>query len=373
VERVDFMPKKGYLILENGTIIEGNSFGSEKEVKGEVVFNTGMVGYPEGFTDPSYFGQILTLTYPIVGNYGVPETKIQNGLPLNFESRIPQIRGLIISDCVREVSHWQVEYSLSEWLINENIPALYDIDTRTLTKTIREFGVMKGIITFSKPRNISGLIFYDINSENLAPNVSCQDIKVYGNGKYRILLIDCGLKNNQIRMLLKHDTTVIRVPWNYDPYIENNIKFDAIFVSNGPGDARNMRETVLVLKKSLERKIPIFGICLGNQLLALAAGGDIYKLKYGHRSQNQPVQDLKTGECFITTQNHGFAVVENSLPSNWVPWFKNLNDDTNEGVHHKTLPFFSVQFHPESAPGPTDTEWLFDYFIEAIKQCKRKN
>lgn len=360
------MVKKGYLILDNGKTFEGVSFGEEKEVNGEVVFNTGMVGYVEGFTDPSYFGQILTLTYPLIGNYGVPS-------PENWESEKIQIRGLIISSYQDNNTHWQSTQTLKTWLKSEKIPALCNIDTRSLTKIIREKGVMKGAITFDRSRRKSGLIFFDINRENLVPYVSCQDQTVYGKGKIRLLLLDCGLKLNQIRLLLKHDLTVIRVPWNYNPFAQDKLRFDALMISNGPGNPKMAKETISTVKEGLERKIPVLGICLGNQIMALAAGADTYKLKYGHRSQNQPVKDEITEKCFVTTQNHGFAVETKSLPSGWQPWFTNLNDNTNEGIRHKNLPFFSIQFHPEASPGPTDTEWIFEYYIAEIKKWLKKN
>ncbi|MBI5452799.1 carbamoyl phosphate synthase small subunit, partial [Candidatus Gottesmanbacteria bacterium] len=243
----------------------------------------------------------------------------------------------------------------------------------TLTKTLREFGVMKGIITFKDPRQLAGISFYDINRDNLVAKVSCQKSVIYGNGKMKLLLIDCGLKYSQIKLLLKLDTTVIRVPWNFNPFkargqtfkeIQGLTPFDAIIISNGPGDPKKADKTIDTVRLAIRNKIPILGICLGNQILALSAGADTYKLKYGHRSQNQPVRDEMTGKCYITTQNHGFAVDTKTLSSGWDPWFTNLNDQTNEGVRHRRLPFFSTQFHPEGTPGPTDTEWVFNYFIE---------
>lgn len=361
------MGKKGFLILESGQIFEGVSFGSEREVNGEVVFNTGMTGYPESFSDPSYYGQILTMTYPLIGNYGVPPQTSTDGISDYLESKKIQIRGLIVSSYIDNDSHWQSQQTLSSWLIKEKIPAILGIDTRTLTKIIREYGVMKGMISFKKPRKISGLPFYDINKDNLIPYVSCKEVITYGRGKKRILFIDCGLKENQLKLFLKYDTTVIRIPWDFNPFSENSIKFDAVFISNGPGDARTMKETIETVKQTLKRRIPTFGICLGHQVLALAAGGDIFKLKYGHRGQNQPVKNLFDGKCYITSQNHGFSVVANSMSPEWKAWFVNLNDGTNEGIHHEKFPFFAVQFHPEANPGPTDTEWLFKYFIDKIK------
>ncbi len=362
------MAKRGYLILENGNIFEGESFGSDKAVDGEVVFNTGMVGYPEGFTDPSYFGQILTLTYPLIGNYGVPKKTQKDGIPLFLESDKIHIRGLIVSSNIENDAHWQADNKLSSWLKSEEIPALSGIDTRTLTKILRETGVMKGKIVFNNPAKC-GVNFYDVNKDNLVASVSCKNPIIYGKGKLKILLIDCGLKYNQIRILLKHDTTIIRVPWDFDPFSpKNKIVYDAVFISNGPGDPKMVKKTISTVKKVIEKKIPILGICLGNQILALAAGANTYKLKYGHRSQNQPVLDNTNGKCFITTQNHGFAVDKNTLPTGWCPWFTNLNDGTNEGIRHTKFPFFTAQFHPEATPGPTDTEWIFEYFINIAKK-----
>lgn len=367
------MGKRGFLILENGQTFAGESFGSENDVYGEVVFNTGMVGYPESFTDPSYFGQILTLTYPMIGNYGVPLQTATNNISEFLESEKMHLRGLVVSSYIENNSHWQSRQTLSTWLKTENVPALAGIDTRTLTKTLRETGVMKGKIVFDNPAS-GGVNFYDINCENLVSVVSCIKPIIYGNGKFRILLLDCGLKNNMIRILLKHNSTIIRVPWDYDPFIsKNNIKFDAVLISNGPGDPKMVKSTVDTVKKVIKARIPILGICLGNQILALASGANTYKLKFGHRGQNQPVVYHVGGKCFITTQNHGFAVDKNSLIKGWIPWFTNLNDGTNEGIRHTKLPFFSSQFHPEACPGPTDTEWIFEFFIKEAKKWIKMN
>lgn len=359
------MPKRGYLILENGQIHEGDSFGYENDIDGEVVFNTGMTGYPEGFTDPSYFGQILTMTYPLIGNYGVPSID-------SLESDRVQIRALVVSSYVENNSHWQSKTTLSQWLKKEKIPAISGIDTRTLTKTLREKGVLKGKMLFTPPKKFRGFSFYDVNNDNLVKYVSTQKNIIYGNGKLKILLLDCGLKNSQIKFLLNYDTTVIRVPWNFDPF-KNKSTFDALMISNGPGDPKKAVESISIVKKSLEHKIPTLGICLGNQILALAAGADTYKLKYGHRGQNQPVKEEKTGRCFITTQNHGFAVDTKTIPSGWEKWFTNLNDNTNEGIRHTKFPFYSSQFHPESTPGPVDTEWIFEFFVNEAKKWLKLN
>jgi carbamoyl-phosphate synthase small subunit len=365
------MGKKGFLILENGLVFEGQSIGFLKNVDGEVVFNTGMMGYPEGFTDPSYYGQILTLTYPLIGNYGVPPSTQNQGLSDYLESERIRISALIVSTYIENKSHWQAVKSLSQWLIAESVPALSGIDTRFLTQTLREHGVMKGKIILSDTRPTrSGFSFVDINQVNLAEKVSCKEIKKYGKGSLKIAIIDCGLKHNQLKLLLKHDVTIIRIPWDQDP-LSMSEQVDAVFISNGPGDPKMVRKTIANVKKVLDRKIPVLGICLGNQILALATGANTYKLKYGHRGQNQPVIDESSKHCYITTQNHGFAVDSKTLKGDWQVWFRNLNDGTCEGIRHKSLPFFSCQFHPESMPGPTDTEWIFDYFIDQIKKSKK--
>jgi carbamoyl-phosphate synthase small subunit len=351
------------LILEDNTVLYGKSFGFQKSVSGEVVFNTGMVGYPETLTDPSYKGQILTLTYPLIGNYGVPGKDTELDLLKNFESDRIHVSGLIVADYSFEYSHWNAKQSLSEWLIEEKIPAIYDIDTRALTKVLREKGTMLGKIVFGD----QDTPFYDPNKDNLVSLVSTKERIVYGdkNSKYKVVLVDCGVKNNIIRCLVKRDINVVRVPWDYD---FNKEDADAVFLSNGPGDPKKCESTIINIKKALLGTRPVMGICLGNQLLALASGGNTYKLKYGHRSQNQPCIEIGTKRCYITSQNHGFAIEEKSIPTDWEPWFTNANDGTNEGIKHKTKPFFSVQFHPEASAGPQDTEFLFDKLIEIIKK-----
>jgi carbamoyl-phosphate synthase small subunit len=312
------------------------------------------------------------MTYPLIGNYGVPSFSKNNGIMNYLESEEMQISGLIVSTYIENNDHWQSKQTLSSWLKKEGIPAIESIDTRTLTKTLREKGVMKGKIVFNNSRPKSGFSFHDINTDNLVAKVSCQKIQVYGNGKFRLLFIDCGMKYSQIKILLKYDTTIIRVPWNYKPFIDRKLKFDAVMVSNGPGDPKMAKETIETVKEVLLRRIPVLGICLGNQILALAIGADTFKLKYGHRGQNQPVKDIFSGRCFITTQNHGFAVNPNTLKDGWKEWFTNLNDQTCEGIMHENLPFFSSQFHPEETPGPTDTEWVFNFFISEAKKHLKK-
>lgn len=357
--------KKIKLTLEDGTVYYGKSFGSEVAVAGEVVFNTAMTGYPQSLTDPSCHGQILCLTYPLVGNYGTPEKSEENNLYRFYESSSIHIAGLIVSGYSFEYSHWNATESLDEWLKRNNVPGIYGIDTRALAKRIREKGAMLGKI---EPEDTL-IPFYDPNKVNLVTEVSTREIKTYGSGKYRILLVDCGVKYNVIRSLLRYNTTITRVPWDYD---FNTCEFDGLFISNGPGDPKMCNKTIENIRHSFEKDIPIFGICLGNQLMALASGADTYKLKYGHRSHNQPVLDLTTGKAYITSQNHGFAVDNRTLGKDWDPLFININDKTNEGMKHKTKPFFSTQFYPEASGVPTDTAYLFEVFLNNIKSSKAK-
>jgi carbamoyl-phosphate synthase small subunit len=352
------------LILEDGTTFNGYIFGYARSVSGEVVFNTAMTGYPESLTDPSYKGQILVLTYPIIGNYGVPDYRLEDDMLKYFESYALHITGLVISDYTENYSHWNSKKSLGDWLKEFKVPGIYGIDTRALTKILRERGTMLGKIIYGDEK----IEFYDPNKDNLVKKVSTDEKKVYGKGKHRILLVDCGVKYNIIRNLLKRDTTVTVVPWNYDFTLE---EYDGLFISNGPGDPKECKDTIRNLRKAIAGAIPIYGICLGNQLLALAAGADTYKLKYGHRSHNQPVLLKDTHKAYITSQNHGFAIDNDTLPVDWEPLFTNLNDNTNEGMRHTSKPFFSTQFHPEASSGPTDTEFLFDQFIEMIENHKK--
>ncbi len=353
------------IILEDGTEYFGKSFGAKKSVGGEVVFNTAMTGYPESLTDPSYKGQILVLTYPLIGNYGTPVVEKENQMLKYYESDRIHISGMVVSDYSFKYSHWNAEGSLADWLIKNSVPGIYGIDTRALTKRLRESGTMLGKIVYQE-ENVE---WNDPNKENLVAMVSIDKKEVYGNGKNRVLLVDCGVKNNIIRYLLEKDTTVVRVPWDYD---FSNEEFDGLFISNGPGDPKMCETTIAHLSDALQQDKPVFGICLGNQLLALASGADTYKLKYGHRSHNQPVLRTGTKKAYITSQNHGFAVDNNSLSKDWEPLFININDGTNEGMKHKTKPIFSTQFHPEASGGPTDTAFLFDDFIEMMELHKSK-
>ena len=355
------------LILEDGSIYHGYSFGAKGSISGEVVFNTGMVGYPEAMTDPSYKGQILTLTYPLIGNYGVPSNeKDEFDILRHFESDRIQIQGLIVSEYCKDYHHWNAARSLSDWMKEHDIPGICGIDTRALTKKLREKGTMLGKIIYHEDVELQ-----DPNLRNLVKEVSINKPITYGDGRTAVAVIDCGIKNNIIRCFLKRGVKVIKVPWDY-PLFDSELKFDGLFISNGPGDPKMCKETIAVVKEAMEKNLPVFGICLGNQILALAAGADTYKLKYGHRSQNQPGREIGTNNCYITSQNHGFAVDTKTLPVDWEPWFENANDNTNEGIRHKTKPWFSVQFHPEATAGPVDTEFLFDKFLEIIWKGLRK-
>ena len=351
--------KPARLVLEDGSRYEGMSFGSQKSVAGEVVFNTGMVGYPETLTDPSYRGQILVFTYPLIGNYGVPSRQEEDGVARFLESQQIQTSAMIVSEYSAVHNHWQADSSLSQWLVENDIPGLQGIDTRALTKKLREKGSMLGKIEFGD----DDLAFEDPNTLNLVAEVSIREPKRYGSGNKTIVLIDCGGKNNILNCLLQRDVSVLRVPWDYDL---SNESFDGLLISNGPGDPKMCRKTILQIRQTINRQIPTFGICLGHQLLALAAGANTFKLKYGHRSQNQPVIQAGTNRCLVTSQNHGFAVDNQTLPVDWSAWFNNLNDGTNEGIRHSSGPYMSVQFHPEATPGPVDAGFLFDEFISML-------
>ncbi len=360
--------KNAILRLQDGTEFEGSGFGYEASVAGEVVFNTAMTGYPESMTDPSYAGQIMVLTYPLIGNYGVPPFSVEgNGIATFMESDKIYVRGIVVGDYSEEYSHWNACESLSSWMEREHIPGITGIDTRQLTKVLREHGVMMGAIIMDG----ADTPVAEYEGINFVSQVSCKEVVTYKPtaepiGK-KVVLVDCGVKNNIIRCLLRRGVEVIRVPWDYD---FNHLQFDALFLANGPGDPDTCETTVSNIRTFLNNPQvrPCMGICMGNQLLAKAAGATIYKLKYGHRSHNQPVRLVGTDKCYITTQNHGYAVDTTSLGADWEPLFVNMNDGSNEGVRHKSKPWFSAQFHPEACAGPVDTEFLFDDFINSLKQ-----
>lgn len=355
------------LRLEDGTTFHGHSFGYEQPVAGEVVFNTAMMGYVESLTDPSYAGQLMTLTFPLVGNYGVPEFKIEpNGIATFMESDKIYAKAIIVSEYSGEYSHWNAKESLGDWLKREHVPGITGIDTRQLTKVLREHGVMMGSIIFDDdPENVAEAQYEGVN---YVAQVSCREIIRYNEGAdKKVVLVDCGVKHNILRCLIKRDMEVIRVPWDYD---FNKMDFDALFLANGPGDPDTCEAAVNNIRTFLShpQTKPVMGICMGNQLLAKAAGARIYKLKYGHRSHNQPVRLVGTNKCFVTSQNHGYAVDASTLSDDWEQLFVNMNDGSNEGIRHKNKPWYSVQFHPEACSGPTDTEFLFDDFARKLHQ-----
>ncbi len=371
--------KKAALVLEDGTFFVGKGFGAPKRLTGEVVFSTQMVGYPEALTDPSYRGQILALTYPLIGNYGVPPYDLNLGLPLYFESDRIQTSGLIIHELCTEPYHWASTRTLDKWLLDEGIPGISGIDTRHLTKKLRTHGVMLGIIqSFEEGEepDLDRLLkeaksIPDPNATDLVKEVSVKEPVQYKvDGKHTVVLIDCGVKNSIIRNLLKRGVNVVRVPYDFSAKEIMSYHPDGVFLSNGPGDPKKCVKTIASTKELVE-KVPLMGICLGAQILALSQGGDTYKLKFGHRSQNQPALDVNNNRCYITTQNHGYAIdTECFCRIPLEPWFINPNDKTIEGVKHKSKPAFAVQWHPEATPGPYDTEFLFDTFVKNMEAAQ---
>lgn len=366
------------LMLDDGSVFEGVGFGAYRPADGEVVFSTGITGYPESLTDPSYRGQILVLTYPLIGNYGIPDRAASRGMLDHFESERIQVAGLVVSTLSRTPNHWSAAMSLDEWLRGENIPAIEGIDTRALTQRLRVHGVMAGRIvpTVDPSTGAADNSLHDSRGQ-IGPDPAMRDlIAAVSVGEPRLLrssrprgvtvgVLDCGVKNNMLRLLLDRGADVVQLPWNADP-LAATPRIDGLLISNGPGDPKDVPESVAATRRAMESEMPVFGICLGNQIMALAAGADTFKLRFGHRSQNQPCIDLDSGRCYITSQNHGYAVDEVSLPPDWSPWFRNANDGTNEGIRHESLPFRAVQFHPEAHPGPEDMRGLVDDFLDSL-------
>lgn len=375
------------LLLSDGTVWKGDSFGAKVDSDGEVVFSTAMTGYPESMTDPSFRGQILVSTFPLIGNYGVPSEELNEwGFSKNFESEAIHVKGLIVAQVSETYSHHAAVSSIQHWMEHHGVPGITGIDTRALTKHLREKGVMLGRILQNDPASSADYaeIIKDIddpNKRNLVADVSCTEVITYEPTKNEqptneltIVAYDCGMKRNIIRSFLRRGVKVVRVPWNFD-LVSYDGPIDGVFISNGPGDPKTCVPTINALKKAIEGNIPTFGICLGNQLLALAIGGDTYKLPYGHRGANQPCVEaddngVNTSHCIITSQNHGFAVDE-KLPKGWHVWWRNANDNTVEGIKHESGKFFSVQFHPEATPGPEDANYLFDEFVRVMTENKK--
>ena len=369
--------KRAILVLEDGSFFIGFGFGEPKKVSGEIVFSTSMVGYPEALTDPSYKGQILTLTYPLIGNYGVPSRELELGVPLYFESESIKVTGLIVHELCEKPCHWTSTKNLDEWLKSENVPGIYGIDTRKLTKKLRAKGVMLGILQVCREGenpNLEKLLkevdeVPDPNLRNLVSEVSVKEPIHYGaEGNKSVVLIDCGVKYSILRNLLQRKINIVRVPYSFSAKEILEYNPHGVVISNGPGDPKKCVQTIECVRVLIEENVPTMGICLGNQIMALALGGNTYKLKYGHRSQNQPVLDMETGRCYITTQNHGYAVDLDSLDKTGLKtWFINANDKTVEGVRHTSKSAFALQWHPEAAPGPYDTEFLFNEFLKFMR------
>jgi carbamoyl-phosphate synthase small subunit len=357
------------LSLDDGTQVQGRGFGAVNPVGGEVVFNTAMSGYVEALTDPSYRGQILVLTCPLVGNYGVPPPRRAGSLDGPYESARIQIQALVVQHYVDAYSHHEARRSLHEWLLAEGVPGLTGVDTRSLTRRLREHGTIQGWLypaSMCEDDARQRCRSVDMREEVFRIVAPREPIR-YGDGKHTILLIDAGAKDNIVRSLLARGASVLRAPWHAD-LAGLAGQADGILIGNGPGDPKDLEPLVAQVRKLIESyRKPVFGVCLGNQILALAAGADTYKLPYGHRGVNQPVQDLLTRRCYVTSQNHGYAVSDRALPKDWEPWFVNINDGTNEGIRSRHHPYFSIQFHPEASPGPQDTGFLFDDFMRLVE------
>ena len=341
------------LTLATGEIFAGHSPDWQLEPYfGEVVFTTGMTGYVESLTDPSFAGQILVFTYPIIGNYGVPDKS-------KWDSDRIQVAGVVIGNLCSSPSHLDSQQSLLQWLQYHRTPLITDVDTRELTKRLRRTGPAPGAIVIGRQPSK----FFDPNQLDLVETATCQNIQTYGEGSKRIIAVDCGMKESILRQLLPFPIEIVRVPYDYD---YANEPFDGLFISNGPGDPAKCTKTIEILQRALLKQKPTFGICLGAQILALAIGGKTHKLQFGHRGQNHPCRNEETQQCILTSQNHGYAIDKNSLPKDWKITFTSLNDQSIEGIAHKTLPFSAVQFHPEACPGPTDAAYLIEVFAKQV-------
>lgn len=359
-----------FLVLEDGTVLRGIGFGAEKEAYGEVVFTTAMVGYPESLTDPSYRGQILVETNPLIGNYGVPDRRLsENGLPLHYESDEIQVEGFVISRLMRP-SHWSSVNNLDEWLRDEGVPGIWGIDTRALVKKLREKGVMIGAIVPEDPEGaLERLKRFDYERENFVERVSPSRPVIHEPPKWdeTIVVVDMGIKYGILRELLRRNFRLIRIPydWNVIKAVEA-FEASGVFFSNGPGNPALLKEVAKNARKAIDSGIPTMGVCLGEQVLAIADGAEVFKMKYGHRGINKPVKDLRSGKGFVTTQNHGYAIVPESL-NEFEVIMVNLDDGTVEGIAHREQPVIATQYHPEASPGPYDSTWVFDEFAKMVR------
>ena len=366
------------LMFKDGRYFEGIGFGATKKIRGEIVFTTITgAGYNETLTDPSYKGQIVVMTHPLVGNYGVPAwEKDSHGIHKYFESDSIKVSGFVVNECCKNPSHYESDKTLNEFLLEENIPGIEWIDTRAITKVLREEGVQLGILAVFNPGESPNLEelkdevkkVEDPNFRHLASEVSTKEVKTFTplNPKGKVVIIDLGVKNNILRNFLQRKIEVILVPYNYSFEAIMSYQPNGVFISNGPGDPANYKEAIEVARKLIANSVPTMGICLGNQIIALGAGGSSYKLKYGHRGGNKTVINPKTKQCYITSQNHGFCV-ENFEGKGFTEFLTNIDDNSNEGLIHKSKPIFAVQFHPEASPGPLDSLYLFDKFIEFME------
>ncbi len=372
--------KKAVLFLEDGSFFLGRGFGAEVDIVGEVVFNTGMVGYPESMTDPSYEGEILCFTYPLIGNYGVPSRKNVDGFGLSspFESESIKVDGIIVQEVCERPSHWSSQNTLSEWMVSEGIPGISDVDTRSLVTTLRERGVMMGVLAngadLPSKRELQKMLEKAVRYDrvNFVERVSIKEPVRHGESEKTVVLLDCGAKLSIVRNLLRRGYSVVRAPYDYSyaKIISHNPA--GVVISNGPGDPGLCTDTIRTTARLIDSEVPLLGICLGEQLIGLSQGAETYKLKYGHRGQNKPVVDLATGRGYVTSQNHGYAVQHETLSKTPLrEWFRNADDGSVEGTIHESKPCIAVQFHPEAAPGPYDTEFVFDRFADLIENHRR--
>lgn len=375
--RVRSPEKDAFLHLEDGSIFPGSPFGADTDSLGEVVFTTGMVGYCESMTDPSFAGQILVFTYPMIGNYGVGSYSDLDGfgLPRSFESLSIKVRGVVVQEACSVPSHWASRRTLDQWMKSEGIPGIQGVDTRALVTKLREAGVMLGVITRSGPEEAREALRraerYD--SLDLVREVTVKDPLVHGSGGRRVVVLDCGVKHGIVRNMMARGYQVVRLP--YDSSYSSVMKHepDGVVVSNGPGDPRLCTITSKCTEALVDSDVPVLGICLGEQVLGMALGAKTLKLKYGHRGQNKPCVDLLTGRGYVTSQNHGYTLDHSSLKGTGLrPWFVNSDDLTIEGVVHESKPCMAVQFHPEATPGPYDTQFVFDRFVDTMEGIQAK-